>query len=171
MGTELLSLNADLVYLTPSNTCFEITKNGFATAKIGDDEKFDRVHLSRVFPHDLTEEFISVTDKDGNERGIIKALCDFDEDTAEKLRKELERKYFSAEILKIVSVEEKFGNSVWTVETANGMRIMTLKDTFKSIIRIGDDRALIVDEDANRYEIKSLSSLDKNSFRKIELYL
>ena len=80
-------------------------------------------------------------------------------------------KYFSAKIIKIISVEEKFGNSVWMVETSNGHRVMTLKDTFKSIIRIGDDRALIVDEDANRYEITSLSSLDKNSFRKIELYL
>ena len=48
---------------------------------------------------------------------------------------------------------------------------MNLKDTFKSIIRVGDDRAIVVDADANRYEIESLSALDRNSFRKIELYL
>ena len=57
------------------------------------------------------------------------------------------------------------------VETPGGIRIMNLKDTFKSIIRVGDDRAIVVDADANRYEIESLSALDRNSFRKIELYL
>ena len=112
-----------------------------------------------------------MSDGEGNELGIIRALSDMDESTADSLRRELERRYFSAKILRIVSVEERFGNSVWAVETAQGMRMMTLKDTFKSIIRVGDDRAIIVDEDANRYEIESLKGLDKNSFRRIELYL
>lgn len=166
-----MSQNSTLKYLTPENTKFDITPNGFVTASFESGEGFSRVFLSRVFPHDLTEEFISVTDKDGNEYGIIRALSDFDEETAKKLRHELERKYFSAKIMKIISVEEKFGNSEWVVETPGGIRVMNLKDTFKSIIRIGDDRAIVVDEDANRYEIESLSSLDKNSFRRIELYL
>lgn len=163
--------NSELNYLTPENIQFEITVNGFITAKTKDGKDFERVYLSRAFPHDLLEEFISVSDKEGNEYGIIRSLDDFDESTAAKLRKELERKYFSAKIVKILAVEEKFGSSVWTVETSHGMRTVSLKDTFKSIIRIGDDRAIVVDEDANRYEIESLSGLDKNSFRRIELYL
>ncbi len=171
MEKSLINQNAELKYLTPENTEFDITPNGFVTAKFDNTGDFERVHLSRVFPHDLPEEYISVTDGEGNEQGIIKALTDFDIDTANKLRHELERKYFSAKIVKITAVDERFGNSVWTVVTEQGMRIMTLKDTFKSIIRIGDDRAIIVDEDANRYEIESLSALDKNSFRRIELYL
>lgn len=170
MENSTFSQGATLKYLTPENTRFDITVNGFVTASF-DGQDFVRVYLSRVFPHDLTEEFISVTDSEGNEYGIVRALSDFDGGTAEKLRHELERKYFSAKIVKIVSVEERFGNSEWIVQTPQGMRIMKLKDTFKSIIRIGDDRAIIVDEDANRYEIESLSSLDRNSFRKIELYL
>lgn len=171
MKKDPINQNAELIYLTPENIEFDVTSNGFVTAKIKGDDSFSRVHLSRVFPHDLTEEFISVTDSEGNEHGIIRALTDFDTDTANKLRHELERKYFSAKITKIIAVEEKFGNSVWTVETPQGTRIMTLKDTFKSIIRIGDDRAIVVDEDANRYEIESLSALDRHSFRRIELYL
>ncbi len=163
--------SAELKYLTNENTEFDVTPNGFVTARFDKEGSFERVHLSRVFPHDLTEDYISVTDKDGNEHGIIRSLKDFDTETAAKLRGELERKYFSAKIVKITAVEERFGNSVWSVMTDKGMRIMSLRDTFKSIIRIGDDRAIIIDEDANRYEIESLSALDRNSFRRIELYL
>lgn len=171
MENSELKRTADIVYLTPENAEFEITENGFVRGKLFDDTDFKRVFLSRAFPHDLPDEFISVLDADQNELGIIRALRDFGEKTAEIIKGELEKKYFSAEILKIITVEEKFGNSTWCVETPQGIRIMTLKDTFKSIIRIDDDRALVIDEDANRYEIKSLSGLDKNSFRKIELYL
>lgn len=171
METSTLSQTAEMKYLTPENTAFKITPNGFVTAAFDGGESFERVWLSRVFPHDLTEEFISVSDGEGNEYGIIRRLEDFDPDTADSLRRDLERRYFSAKITRIVSVEEKFGNSEWVVETPQGMRIMTLRDTFKSIIRVGDDRAIVVDENANRYEIVSLSALDRHSFRKIELYL
>ncbi|MBE6701591.1 MAG: DUF1854 domain-containing protein [Ruminococcaceae bacterium] len=163
--------SADINYLTKENVEFSLTQNGFVTAKFKDTPDFVRVHLSRVFPHDLPEEFISVSDVTGTEYGIIRNICDFEKETEEILRHELERRYFSAKITKILSVDEKFGSSVWTVETKNGMRVITLKDTFASIIRIGEDRAMIVDIDANRYEIESLSSLDKHSFRRIELFL
>lgn len=168
---SLLTQNAELRYLTPENSSFKMTVNGFITAKLEGMDSYERVYLSRVFPHDLTQEFISVTDKEGNEYGIIKSISDFDSQTAQILCRELERKYFSAKIIRILSVEEKFGNSEWIVETTQGRRIMTLKDTFKSIIRIGEDRAIVIDEDANRYEIESLSALDRHSFRRIELYL
>lgn len=162
---------AEINYITPENAEFDITPNGFVVAKIGNSDKFERVFLSRAFPHDLPDEFISVSDSEQNEFGIIKNIAVFDEKSRDIIKSELEKKYFAAKILKIVSVEEKFGNSNWIVETDRGKRIVLLKDTFKSIIRIGDDRAIIVDEDANRYEIESLSSLDKASFRRIELYL
>ena len=117
MEKNTISQSAELKYLTPENIKFDITVNGFVTASFEGEEGFSRVFLSRIFPHDLTEEFISVTDREGNEYGIIRSLADFDEDTAQKLRQELERRYFSAKIKKIISVEEKFGNSEWMVET------------------------------------------------------
>ena len=163
--------NAEIYYITPENAEFKVTSNGFVVAKLDGFDDFKRVLLSRAFPHDLTDEFISVSDEEQNELGIIKNINIFDKEAREVIKNELEKKYFAAKILKIVSVEEKFGNSNWIVVTDRGNRIVLLKDTFKSIIRIGDDRAIIVDEDANRYEIESLSSLDKASFRRIELYL
>ena len=163
--------NAEIYYITPENSEFQVTPNGFVVAKLEGFDDFKRVLLSRAFPHDLPDQFISVSDEEQNELGIIKDINIFDAKAKEVIKNELEKKYFAAKILKILSVEEKFGNSNWIVETDRGKRIVLLKDTFKSIIRIGDDRAIIIDEDANRYEIESLSSLDKASFRRIELYL
>lgn len=168
---RVIKQSAEMHYLTPENAEFDATRNGFVVAKLDNADEFKRVFLSRAFPHDLLDEFISVCDDEQNEIGIIRTLEDFDEKTRDVIKKELEKKYFSAKILKILNVEERFGNSTWTVETPNGMRVMSLKDTFKSIIHVGDDRAIVIDEDANRYEIESLSSLDKASFRRIELYL
>ena len=162
---------ADINYITPENAEFILTENNFVLAKLEGFDGFKRVHLNRAFPHDLEDEFISVADTEQNEVGIIRRIGDFDSTTAEILKKELERKYFAAKIEKIISHEERFGNSSWLVKTSQGERVINLKDTFKSIIRIGEDRIVIVDEDANRYEIESLSALDRNSFRKIELYL
>ena len=171
MELTTMQKSAQMNYITPENSKFSLTPNGFIVAQIGDEKEWKRVFLSRSFPHDLPDEFISVSDSEQNEIGIIRSLDLFDSESAGILRAELERKYFCAKILKILNVEERFGNSTWTVNTPRGMRIMTLKDTFKSIVRVSDDRAIVIDEDANRYEIESLSALDKASFRRIELYL
>ena len=46
-----------------------------------------------------------------------------------------------------------------------------MQDTFRNIVHTGEDSAMLVDVDGNRYTIKSISELDRNSYRKIELYL
>lgn len=159
----------DIKYLTPENCEFEITENGFLKAGIDGGEKV-RVYLYRVFPHDMESEFISVTDADKNEFGIIRRAEDFP-DMAEFIKRDLERRYFIPKILEISALEEKFGNSYWDIKTDVGHRLITVNDTFKNIIRIGDDRAIVSDSDGNRYEIVSLSGLDKKSYRRIELFL
>lgn len=159
----------DIKYLTPENCEFEITENGFLKAGIDGGEKV-RVYLYRVFPHDMETEYISMTDADKNEFGIIRRVNDFAE-VADFIKRDLDRRYFIPKILEICALEEKFGNSYWEIKTDVGTKIITVNDTFKNIIRIGEDRAIVSDSDGNRYEIVSLSGLDKKSYRRIELFL
>lgn len=128
-----------------------------------------RVFLHRAFPFDRPYEFISVSDENG-EIGIIFDIKDF-EKCADLLIGELDAKYFAPKILKVNSLKERFGYSYWKVKCDRGDYEFTVKDTFKSIIHISEDRVFILDVDNNRFEIESLSALDRNSFRKIELYL
>lgn len=128
-----------------------------------------RVFLHRAFPFDRPYEFISVSDDNG-EIGIIYNIDEFSSSKT-LLKNELDSKYFAPKIQKILSLKERFGYSYWKVKCDRGNYEITVKDTFRSIIHVSEDRVFVMDVDSNRFEIESLSSLDKNSFRKIELYI
>ena len=134
---------AGLSYMTPEMASFQ-KKGEFPSLTLkGEDgeTEHERVWLHRVFPFDLSEEFISVQTKDGEELGIIRRLSDFSDDVADILREELARKYFVPKIKRIISLKERRGFSYWRVETDIGEMEMSLQDTYRSITRIGGDRA------------------------------
>lgn len=161
---------AGISYLIPEKISF--AKNGeFPSAKLSDGTEYERVWLHRVFPFDLAEEFISVQTKDGEEIGMIRRLSDFDGETVDLLRVELERKYFIPKIKKILALRERRGFSYWKVETDIGEFELSLQDTYRSITRVGEDRAFITDISGNRCEIESISALDRKSKKKLEIYL
>ena len=135
----------------------------------------DRIFLSRAFPFDMPHDYISVLDKDKKEIGFIRSLNDFDEPQRTMLKNELEAKYYTPTIKKIYSVKERYGFSYWKTECEFGEKSFTLQDTYRSIIKAtnpdGSERLFISDVDGNRYEIPDVEQLDRQSFKKIELYL
>lgn len=171
MSNEIVKEGSySIVRLDKSNTSFG-KKNGFLTMK-KDEEEYNRVFLHRTFPFDKPWEYISVIDPDNKELGIIFALTDFDEEAAELIRIELERKYYEPRVKSILSLKERYGFSYWSIVTAEGRKVsFTMQDTFRNIIRIGNDKAILLDVDGNRFVIESIDGLDKKSRRKIELYI
>ena len=164
---------AGLSYLSPDKAVFE-KKGEFPALTLKDDDGetvYDRVWLHLVFPYDLTDEFISVQNKEQEEIGIIRSLSDFDDETVSMLKAELERKYFVPKIMRIITLRERHGFSYWKVETDIGEMELSFQDTYKSITRVGSDRAFVTDISGNRYEIVSLDGLDRRSRKKLELYL
>ena len=165
---------ARIIKLDGTNASF-VMKDGFLALTIktnGEEQVYDRVFLHRAFPHELLWEYISVTGDENKEIGLIYNIDDFGEEDVELLKTEINRKYYSPVISEIQSVKERYGFSYWKVRIDDG-RILsfTMQDTFGKIIRIGEDSAILVDVDGNRYTIKSILGLDKKSYRKIELYL
>ena len=167
-------------YIDPERAKFT-EKNGFISLRYerpGVDPQdtentgeYDRVFLHRCFPNEMSEEYISVLDRENNEIGIIRSIDAFPEETQTLLRSELKRKYHIYTIKSIRSVNEKFGYSYWKVKDAEGDREFTVRDAYRSITRINADRITVTDVDGNRFEIPSLSALDRKSYKKIELYL
>ena len=156
------------VWLTPENATLYI-KNDFLHIKT--DSYEGRAHLSRQFPFELEWEFISVMNDEQAEVGIIKAISLFEGAGEELLRTELSRRYYAPVIDKIISVKERYGFSYWRVHTAEGNVNFTLHDTYRSIIRAGGGRVVLLDVSGNRFEIPNVESLDRKSYKKIELYL
>ena len=132
---------------------------------------FSRVLFHRAFPFDAPDSYISVYDTESKEIGIIKELEELDSEQRKLVKREIDRKYYAPRISKILSISERHGFSIWKIETESGVLELTLRDNFRSIIHAGGDRIFIADNIGNRYEIKSLSALDRASVKKIEIYL
>ena len=156
------------VWLTPENATFYV-KNDFLHIKT---ETYEgRAHLCREFPFELEWEFISVMNEEQAEVGIIKSVSLFEGSGEELLRTELRRRYYAPVIDKILGVKERYGFSYWRVHTAEGNVNFTLHDTYRSIIRASHNRVVLLDVNGNRFEIPDVASLDRKSYKKIELYL
>ena len=167
-GLEKLT---DTYLLTPENSRFFLSSTGLLMVAVKEKDFEGRAFLSLAFPFKKEREYICVQNEAKEELGMIRALSDFDEKSRELVETELKKKYFAPKILKIVKLEEKFGSSFWDCQTDYGLRKFTVKDPHRSILRLGEDRAYVVDVDGCRYEIESLEKMDKKSHSKIELYL
>lgn len=170
----MLEKSARIIRLDENNSSFEM-KNGFLTVSVkdnGEEKTFDRVFLHRAFPHELLWEYISVSDEDGKEVGLIYKIDDLADNDRALIVTEIERKYYSPVIKSISALKERYGFSYWKVVGEDGKSFnFTTQDTFRNIIHTGEDSAILVDVDGNRYTISSITGLDRKSYRKIELYL
>lgn len=162
--TDNLELNA-------SNCRFSLSEHGLLLAEIDPISYRDRAFLALAFPFQKEEEYISVLNAENEEMGMIRSLDGFDEKTADLIRAELRKKYFAPKIKKILKTRERNGVTYWDCDTDHGVLAFTVRDVHRSMIRAGEDRLFLVDIDGCRYEIESVSSLDKKSHSKIELYL
>lgn len=156
------------VWLTPENASF-YRKNGLLWLVY--EGKETRVSLRRNFPMEELWGLLSVLNEKEEEVGMIRSLDSLEGEEKELLVAELERRYYAPVILKILSLKERFGFSYWKVKTAEGDVEFTLRDTYKSLIRMSEKRVFILDVDGNRFVIPDVSALDRKSYRKIELYL
>ena len=167
-----------VTYITKDNAKFEKSSDFIKMTAtlpnedgVAEEKTWDRIFLHRAFPFDFPYAYISVLDADTKELGMISSVDDFDEETASLLRAELERKYYTPVIKKILSVKDKFGYSYWKVETEEGEIEFTMRDTFSNLLKVGGTRIFASDIDGNRYEIPDIEALDHKSFKKIELFL
>ena len=170
----MLESSARIIRLDKDNSSFDM-KNGFLTLTViedGEEKKYDRVFLHRAFPHELLWKYISVSGSESKEIGLIYNIDDLNDSDRALIVTEIERKYYSPVIKSIGGLKERYGFSYWKVVGEDGKSFnFTVQDTFRNIIRTGEDSAILIDVDGNRYTIKSITELDRKSYRKIELYL
>lgn len=169
-GRKNVKENPNSIQISKENAKF-IMKNGFLFMACPKDAEPRRVLLHRDFPFDHPWSYISVLSTENMELAFIQNVDLFDGEDKELIVRELERKYYTPSIKKILSVKDRFGFSYWDVETESGKVTFTLQDTFKSISRAGDNKLFFSDVDGNRFVIENIEALDRKSHKKIELYL
>jgi hypothetical protein len=143
----------------------------------GNEEFFERVILRRSFPVTAPDEFISVREPDskkkgrGKEIGMIRRMSDIPAEAQALLNEELDRRYFTPEIIRITGMKEKFGYSYWDVDTTAGRVTFVLNNPFSNIRILEDNSVFINDIDGNCFKIPDVAKLDAQSLRRIEIYL
>ena len=169
------------VEITAENTEFKRSPSGLVSLELtrpdGKIEEFERIVAIRCFPVTNPQEFVSVREPDskkkgrGKEIGMIRRMADMPKETQELLNEELDRRYFTPEILRITGMKEKFGYSYWDVDTTAGRVTFVLNNPFSNIRVLEDNSVFINDIDGNCFKIPDVAKLDAQSLRKIEIYL
>lgn len=169
------------VMLTPENAVFSRSEGGLISLDLtgpdGENEHFERVVVLRSFPITDPDEYIAVREPEtrksrrGHEIGLIRHIREFDEATVALLTEELDRRYFTPEIHRILSVKDKLGYYYWDAETSAGKVSFVVNNISSNIRILEDERIFIFDIDGNCFQISDVTKLDRTSYRKIEIYL
>ena len=150
-------------YLTVANLILEMAPDETLRAQVQGQRCGLRVDVLRAFPLSHPEENLVLRDGGGVELGVIAKMTDLDERAQMFLRAALDRRYFLPKITAIKSIFERFGFSIWEVETDRGPVSINTKAINDALSEITPDRFILRDTEENRFEIPQLSALDEAS--------
>lgn len=135
------------------------------------DRSYLRVKVVRAAPLSFPDRYISLLDAKDEEICMIESLDDVRPEMRVLLREELDRRYLTSRILRVLSVRNEFGTSYWTVDTHRGPREFVVQNVAENAQWLGDHRLLLTDADGNRFEVPRVDRLDRRSMAFIEQVL
>lgn len=150
-------------YLDPEKLTLETAPDGTLRLHIEGERCGLCVEVLRAFPLSHPSENIVLRDGGGAELGVLARLSDLKGRGEELAQAALEKRYFLPQITGIKSIYERFGSSIWELETDRGPIAITTKAMHEAISEITPNRYMLRDIDENRYEIRDLSQLDEVS--------
>lgn len=163
-ATQPLSLieAAQLVFLDAKKLRF--SRHG-ATLRltVADDRSCLNVRVLRAFPLSDPKQYLSVREAGGREIGVLSDPGQLDTENRKMVDEELERRYLTLRILRVLGVTERFGTSDWEVETDRGKKTFTTRNLRENVQRPTPGRIILIDTDNNRYAVDSLDDLDLSS--------
>ncbi len=106
---------------------------------------------------------VALLDNQNREVALLPDIAALGPESRALLQKVLGERYLLPRINRILGLRAHLGVLLWSVETDHGRRRFTTKDPESHVTRVGSDTYIIRDITGNRYEIESLSSLDRSS--------
>lgn len=162
----------ELRYITSDNSTFTPTKGGFVSLNyLG--KTYNRVNFYRTFPFTDPTKYISVreVDEKAREIGIIESLNSLNEEQRLLVIKQLNIRYFTPVIEKIIDIKDEYGYAYFHVITNYGTSKFTIHMSGGSVVSLTDTRILITDIDGNRFEIPDISTLTALELKKLDLFI
>jgi len=135
------------------------------------DRSYTRVKVVRAAPLSEPDRYICFLDVKDEAICMVKDLSDLRGEYHELVRQELEARYLTAYVSRVVSLRNEYGVSYWEVETDRGRREFLAKNVAENAQWLGERRLFILDVDGNRFEFTDLDKLDKQSLAYIDVVL
>ena len=172
---EKLIDQMDLGIIDVKQAKFYASEGGFPGLRYKD-EDYKHVVLRRIMPMQEPFRYISVADPDNKEIGILKELDELDESGKEVVLRELDNRYYSPDVIEVISVQDKLGYVYMELKLKNKhgkeyKKSCAVKDVSRNIRMLGDNSCIIFDVDGNRYIVTDLVKIGKKSLRKLDAYL
>jgi len=168
----------DIGLMDTAKAVFYITEGGFAGLRYNGTD-YPHITLRRTLPIKEPTRYISVADNENNEIGIIQDVAALAATQQKVVLDELEARYYSPQVLEIISVKDKMGYVYFELKlqnkpTAEGadfhIKTCAVKDVSRNVRMLSDTRLIILDVDGNRY-IVDLPGMDKHSVKRLDPYL
>ena len=139
------------------------SENNLVNLSLASGESFENLEPRRLFPVNRPDEYITLLDSEGVERGVIRNISELNAESRVVICASLDDYYLVPQITKIVSTAEKYGNLHWIVETDRGRKEFDIRNRNSDIRIYSDGRVRVRDSDDNRYVIDDWQVLDKHS--------
>jgi hypothetical protein len=127
------------------------------------DRSYLQIGIVRAFPLSDPNQYFSVRDGANKEVGLIVDPSRLGVEDRQLVDEELQRRYFVPAVTRIVSAKERFGTVDWTVETDRGLCRFTTRNLRENVQRPAPERIILTDVDGNRYDIRNIDEVSRES--------
>ncbi|MBO0857537.1 MAG: DUF1854 domain-containing protein [Chloracidobacterium sp.] len=130
---------------------------------VEEDRSYLKVSVLRAFPLSEPDRFLSVRDSANKEIGLIADPAELGDENRKLVEEDLERRYLTPAVTRIIAAKERFGTVDWTIETDRGRRQFTTRNLRENVQRPAPGRVILNDVDGNRYDIRNVGELSRES--------
>lgn len=124
--------------------------------------------IRRAFPLTKPTEFLSIQDAGGGEVGVLRSLDGLDNESRKLIEHELDRRYFTPEILQLRALKQEGGMWTFDVVTSRGATQFFVRNWRDSSHEVSPGRFVIQSVDGQRFEVPNFDALDTRSQTLIE---
>lgn len=128
------------------------------------DRSWRDVRIACAFPFSNPSNYIGLRDGEDKDIGMMTTLDGLDESSQAIVEDELERRYFTPKVQRVVTVEEQFGVVTWEVETNRGARRFLVRNLRDNAFPLGPNRVMMTDTDGNRFDFPDVRSLGPKAY-------
>lgn len=131
-------------------------------------QTFDDVQPRQAFPLSGRGDYVGFIGEKDQEVVLVRNASKMDAASRQAVDETLAKLYYRAIILRIDSIAESMGVSMWEVVTDCGYAKFEVVDRQRYIRILPGGRFMIIDADGNRFEIPCIYELDERSQRLVE---